>query len=192
MQTLKLPDLLTAARNIGIVIHDSELPAKDANLYVWTTPDNEVLYVGKSEDARRGIIEDGFLKGYEPTSITIGFIVLAHRHNAQRHALRYEHLDTGVVRAALDSWEGGAIDALHNDLDTNTPWTVPDIEMVLIRMAVMAGYPIANSAGAGQWESQHGGRRNTLAAVAVINDDTLRCAPMPHVLEVDETTPATA
>lgn len=186
MQNLQLDDLLIAARKVGLDLRELTDDEPDGNLYVWATPNGQVLYIGKAEDPKRTSREQSWVKEeYDPTAISIGFVVLMRRHQARCHRLQYAGLDTVIALTALTGWEGGAIDTLAAHLRSGAMWTVPEIELVLIRMAIAAGYPIGNAAGAGLWESQHGGLRNALAAVAVINDDTLRFEPLPHRLETD-------
>ncbi len=172
---MPLTALVRAARAAGISLRDRDPEERHPHLYVWTTPtqEKEVLYIGKAADPRRTTVEEGLNSAFDATQINVGFVVLVKRHQAQRHDLHYDSVDLQKVLEVAAPWNGPALDTLRADIAAQAPWGLPDVEMVLIRMAVLAGYPTGNSSGAGQWEQMMGDRRNTLAAIAVDQDDEL-------------------
>ncbi|KFD44020.1 hypothetical protein IU11_06195 [Cellulosimicrobium sp. MM] len=167
MLTLTLSNLVNAAVGVGLRLEPRSVGDRDANLYVWCTPEDEVLYVGKSSNHRRAIDEHGFVRRYDPQSVNVGFVMLQRRQRATCMAFRFVEVDPRPALTFLEQWEGRSFTRLQEDLNSATPWTEADAELVLIRIAVLAGFPIANSTGSGQWESSFGTRTNTLAALAV-------------------------
>ncbi len=48
--TLAVDTLLTAAARVGVTVTRAEV---DGNLYVWHTPEDDVVYIGKSASNKR-------------------------------------------------------------------------------------------------------------------------------------------
>lgn len=178
--TVTATDLLNAARAAGIVIDDGEGHDTSPHLYIWTTTEDEVLYIGKAASTARTRDEERWTKDFDSHMISVGFLSLINRHQGIKKTFAFKTVDGRVLEQALDGWHGASVDNLRAAL--HREWEPREIESVLIRMAVLAGVPIANSSSAGQWESYNGRIENTLAAVAVINSDALRVPSLEEAI----------
>lgn len=164
--TMTLDELLSAAASIGLQV--SEIDDQDAPLYVWTTPQREILYIGKAASPRR-FREEAAWSQQDPTETLLSaFVALIRRNKGEAHALRLDGYDASVGREAAQGWSGGAFNTLATWLDDPRPISVDSAETLLIRIAVRCGVPIGNSKDASQWDRPLGNATDTLAALAAL------------------------
>lgn len=174
--TITATELIELANSVGFSLAlTADNPG--ARLYLWTTPEDEVLYIGKADRARpllRTKEEEGWARRHpHGEEFLSGFIHLAHRNHARRHLVqiqprngRSDGFDPRPALTGIEDWSGPAATNLQARLLGPQEWSVADVETVLIRIAVRCGVPIGNSAGASQWESPIGDPRDSLAALA--------------------------
>lgn len=166
-------DLIEAARSVGLGVRYCR-SERDANIYVWTTNNGAVLYIGKQESVRRLKSEQNLTKNFDASRYRVGFVALVARHQAKPVFLSYDgKLSEPIILDALEEYEGQAFADLSEYVKCGGQWSVKDVELVLIRMMILAGFPVANSQGGGQWESSWGRREDALAAVAVISSSAM-------------------
>lgn len=164
--------LLRAAARVGVIVTPTE---DSSNLYVWHTPEREVLYVGKSASNQRTRDETKW-RGWNPRDdIYSGIVPLLGVNNALLQPLRYEpaSFDASICLTFAEPWEGWQIDRLRSYLVDESP-TPQDVERLLIRICVRSGVPIGNSQFASQWENPIGSPMDTMAAMSVHADDQFR------------------
>ena len=173
VQGVHVNSLVQAAQSVGLGVEFCR-SEQNANLYVWVTRAGAVLYVGKKESARRIANEETWAASFDVSRYRVGFVALVARHQAERKLLTFDgQIDTLTVLRALEEYEGSMFDNLRRYIEDGGHWSVRDVELVLIRMMILAEFPVGNSQGAGQWESSWGRREDALAAVAVINSPKL-------------------
>jgi hypothetical protein len=167
---MTIDELLQLARKVGLKLRSIE-SEDSANLYLWATPEREVLYVGKSVSPKRISDERKFAKS-DPTAETVSaFIALVRRNQGVCHPLLIEGFDPTPSQALLlkDDWGGHAVDVLQTWLDKSEGSISTELaEKLLIRIVVRAGVPVGNSRDASQWENPIGSPMDTLAVLATI------------------------
>ncbi|WP_040837386.1 hypothetical protein [Nocardia brevicatena] len=169
--TLLLDQLLAAAARVGVELR--RIPS-DGNLYIWHTPEGEVVYIGKSGSNRRVTNEAEWSKLHPREWTYSGIVMLLRANKAQVQPLHYEPatFDGTKWKLILDQqgWGGTAFDKLAVTLGSGEAPTVEEIEKLLVRIAVRYGTPIGNSQFASQWEAPIGSTSDSLAALAAISD----------------------
>lgn len=188
---LPVTELLDHAARIGFHLSIAPPGTPDCALYIWATvlgdgSPGDVLYIGKAESGGRIPYEQGFAD-VDPHGDRVysGFISLIRRNRAQCFPLiinpvngRTDGFDPTPALNAIANWNDDAPGKIALTQRINEgQWTVPDIEMILIRIAVRTGVPIGNSIGATQWEGPVSKARDTLAVLAT---DPVRAADPDH------------
>lgn len=186
---LPLCCLLTLARSVGFRLSQAQLGDR-AQLYVWCTtkPDGspgDVVYIGKSESTSR-VSDEARWSALDPHSaeeIYGGFASIIRRNRAVSIPIavdpvpgRKDGFEPTTLLGAVSGLEGAYYERLRERARSEDEWTIPDIEMVLIRLAVRCGVPIANSAGTGLWINWNSDLRDAMAVVAT---DAVRAAEWP-------------
>ncbi|WP_454165388.1 hypothetical protein [Gordonia iterans] len=168
--TLSVDRLLAAAARVGV---DLAKTATDGNLYLWHTPEQEVVYIGKSASDKRVADERSWCELDPSSQILSGIVTLLRVNRAELTPLLYDPdgFDASRWRAliAAHQWEGSVIDALQRDL-ADRALTAVEVEKLLIRIGVRYGTPLGNAWDASQWEGPIGKTPDTLAAIAVLAD----------------------
>jgi hypothetical protein len=176
--TLLLDQLLAAADRVGVRLHRV---SSDGNLYAWHSPENDVVYIGKSADDRRPSNELAWSLLDPRETIHSGIVALLRANKARIQPLRYipAEFDGSKWTAIRDreGWQGKAFDTLAAVFEQGWVPTAEDIEKVLIRVAVRYGTPIGNSQFASQWETPIGSPSDTLAVLAVTSDPAFLRTP---------------
>lgn len=166
--------LVNAAARVGVVVTPTEV---SDNLYVWHTPEREVVYIGKSASSSRTRNETKW-RGWNPRErIYSGIVSLLSVNNALLQPIRYEENKFDAARCLsqieADRWSGSAVDTLRAYLAEQSP-TAQDVEKLLIRICVRYGVPIGNSQFASQWETPIGSPMDTMAAISAYADEKFR------------------
>lgn len=174
IQTIKFEQLALAATRVGVTV----TPAEDSsNLYVWHTPEQEIVYIGKSASGKRTRDEIKWREEDPRDEIRSGIITLLRANHALLQPLGYEKdsFDPSACRAriAADGWSGPAIEKVCALLADRSP-TAEEVEQLLIRICVRYGVPLGNSQFASQWETPIGSPIDTMAAISVYADDEFR------------------
>jgi hypothetical protein len=174
--SLTVSTLIKAADRIGVKLH---MVNSGGNLYVWHTPTPEeaVVYIGKSTSDKRLNNERGWQDGLDPKAeIVSGIVTLLRVNQAVPQALRYDPntFDASKWRDLRDkdNWSGEGLDNLNMALPPGAILPEAQVEELLVRIAVRYGVPIGNSQFASQWEKPIGSVPDTLAALAVYYDSS--------------------
>jgi len=169
--TLSVDRLLSAAARVGVVLKKTD---SGGNLYLWHTPELDVVYIGKSASDSRVRDETAWMASDPKWEIFSGIITLLRVNKAELQPLRYEpdEFDPAAWRELSEAhhWNGPAIDYLHAVLESRPP-TPEEVERLLIRIGVRYGTPLGNSQFASQWEGPIGKITDTLAAISVGGDE---------------------
>lgn len=190
---LPLCCLLNLARSVGFRLSRDQSGSR-AQLYVWCTtkPDGEpddVVYIGKSESAARVSNETRWsvLDPHSAEEVYGGFANIIRRNRAVSIPIavdpvpgRGDGFDPTTLLETINGLEGAYYERLRERALSEDEWTIPDIETVLIRLAVRCGVPIANSAGTGLWINWIGDLRDAMAVVAT---DAVRAAEWPMQMD---------
>ncbi len=170
--TLSIDTLVAAAARVGVKI---DLTDDANNLYVWHTPEREVVYIGKSASGRRTRDETKWRDWDPRDEIVSGIVTLLRANKAALQPLRYDpsEFDQSAWLILAETWSGPVVDTLRSYLTDHAP-TPEDVEVLLIRICVRYGVPIGNSQFASQWETPIGSPMDTLAAISVFADDSFR------------------
>ncbi|MFE2955085.1 hypothetical protein [Nocardia tengchongensis] len=174
--TLPLPALLDALRRVGVEL---QLVTEGGNLYLWHTPAPEyaLLYTGKAASDTRTRQEQTWKDNDDPNiEILSGIITLLRVNRGALQLFRYvpDTFDANRWKVIRDKhgWEGKALDNLEAALPDGTPLPATEVEKLIVRIAVRYGVPIGNSQFASQWETPIGSISDTLAALAVLGDES--------------------
>lgn len=170
--TLSVDALVVAAARVGVTLNPT---VSGGNLYVWHTPEGEVVYIGKSASNKRTSDEIRWSNKDPREGIYSGIMTLLRANKAQLQPLMFlpEEFDSSAWRRLADTWEGPIIASLREDL-ADRALTVEEVEVLLVRICVRYGIPIGNSQFASQWENPIGTSTDTLAAMSVHADETFR------------------
>ena len=176
---LTVSTLIKTADRIGVKLHKVN---SAGNLYVWHTPTPEeaVVYIGKSASGRRLNNERGWRDGLDPkTEIVSGIVTLLRVNRAVPQFLRYDPntFDASKWRGLRDKDNWSRLDNLDTALPPGATLPEEQVEMLLVRIAVRYGVPIGNSQFASQWEKPIGTVPDTLAALAVCYDSSFVIPP---------------
>lgn len=176
-QTQTIHPLLTTVDELIAVLDTAGITVtrcddKTANLYAWTAPDGEIVYLGKASSAKRLNDENRWKNTSDPSAnIHSGFASLVQNANATHTGLHIETktLDSTRIDATIakDQWTGPALDTL-NAAAPELVITPEMVEKIMIRTVVRMGKLIGNSQFASQWETPIGTIPDTLAHLAVI------------------------
>ena len=183
---LPLCCLIKLAQSVGFRLSQVQSGGR-AQLYVWcTTKSNgapgDVVYIGKSESTDRVSNETRWsaLDPHSAEEVYGGFANITRRNRAVSIPIavepvpgRKDGFDPATLLETINGLEGAYYDRLRERARSEDEWTIPDIETVLIRLAVRCGVPIANSAGTGLWINWIGDLRDAMAVVAT---DAVRAA----------------
>lgn len=168
-KTMSLTELLAIAAGAGVKLEKADESRE--NLYIYTDPQEQVLYIGRSTNHRRGRNEERIKdEGYE-TRIGVGFSALITENQGQRHRFRYEPetFDAQPLRQQIkrEVWEGDAVENLLRYVEVEPRGlTIADVEHMLVRIAVCTGRLIGNSQYASQWETTVNRPPNVAAVIA--------------------------
>lgn len=168
--TMPVLDLQRLAGLAGFTLRMGD-PGEDCPLYTWVVPDDglpygDVLYTGKAEGSGR-VGEESHWRRLDPygDAIHAGFVNFVVRNNARVIPWHLDRFDPAAVEPTLAGWDGEPERRLRERM-AQGPWTIPDVETVLIRITVRAGVVTANASGAGLWNGWCGDPRDTLAVIA--------------------------
>lgn len=184
--TVTLQELLAAAERVGVTLR--RVTSSEANLYVWATPADEVVYIGKQTSAGRLEDEQNWIRGDPGYNVLSGIVTLLRVNRAQLHPLHYATSDYdrerwSTIRNEYD-WSGSAFDAVDEWHDSPS---VKQVENMLVRIAVRYGAPIGNSQFASQWENPIGTIPDTLAVLALTDAPDFAIPPYePAVQRVED------
>lgn len=169
---MNIGTLIQIAAAAGIPVEDSD--PHEANLYVWTDPDGNDLYVGKAASKARHDEEIRFRKGDYANTILSGITTLLRENDAVVRYLRYrtESFDPAPLLEVIGrrQWTGLGFDPLVARLESQGLFgnpTYPEIERVLTRLHIRTGCLIGNSLDASQWENPIGSYADNIAALAI-------------------------
>lgn len=100
---------------------------------------------------------------------TPGIVALIRENQGVHHGFRYDGgFDRDQLLAHEDQWKWtGDGELLAQELRSGWTPQVADVEYILIRMHVLAGAPLANSHGSGQWNAPAKVLCDTVARLAL-------------------------
>ncbi|MFD9829023.1 hypothetical protein ACFWXB_16245 [Tsukamurella tyrosinosolvens] len=177
VKELSVDNLVAAARRVGVALSPVDV---GGNLYVWHTPApaESVVYIGKSDSENRLRNEQNWMRSDVANSIFSGIVTLLRVNRAKSRAFNYEPdaFESSRWRGIVERgrWSGPAIDSLEVHFASGDTLKSVDVEKLLVRIAVRYGVPIGNSQFASQWENPIGSISDTLAALAVYDDDSFK------------------
>lgn len=142
------------------------------DLYLWVTPEGQVVYIGSDKTGKRWKNELRWKSEYQRNYISSAFLAMVAENNCHPVRLSYARgsFDAQAMRSLIQEseWSGSYIDTLSEALEQEE-WfpTYLEVEAFLIRAAVRAGKLVANTAHASLRESRLGQLTDTMAAIAV-------------------------
>ncbi|WP_334123576.1 hypothetical protein [Glutamicibacter sp.] len=146
----RISTLLAGFEKVGIVLTPSD---HQTHLYIWQV-DGCAVYIGKKSDkANRAAQEKSWvsapsvLDNYE-----VPFVRTMRRLKAEPVEFRIESIDLELLKNKLKEHEVSGFKHGFAELENKKTLSNADIEAALIRATVQAGYVLANSTAAGQWD----------------------------------------
>lgn len=208
---LHVDDLIALANRVGFNITRTDDKAL-CRVYVWATDDGHVLYIGivngqTSSRVGRLLHEMNGVDDNpnERETVDGAFDYFMYRHNAIPHLFQVELSTNGDGDVERDGKGGPFVaydpdrtaglyrrnwlpDAISNRVIRDAQesgWKIPDIEMLLIRICMRLGVPLANDSGTTLWGDSP--RLNTAADVlaALLSDDIAACSQHPNATVPD-------